>query len=277
VALIVARLTFQKVAVYVHGEELRTWGTGKKYQAMGLVLRYVDFIIANSKFTVGELEKLRINKSKIHLINPGVDVEKFRPGLSIADLRQTIGLKGAQLLLLSVGRLSRRKGFDTVIRCLEILSLKGIDTHYAIIGIGEDQQYLEALARDLNVSGRTHFLGHVSSDDLPRWYNACDLFVMPNRDVGGDTEGFGLVFLEAAACGKASLAGCAGGTAEAVIHEVTGMRVDGDSVSGVADALRTLLDDEELRLRLGRAGRSRVLADLSWDQVAKRTDALART
>jgi len=83
-----------------------------------------------------------------------------------------------------------------------------------LIGIGEDYDYLFDLARKHGVADRVHLLGHVSADDLPRWYNACDVFIMPNREINGDTEGFGMVFLEAAACGKPAIAGQAGGTGQ---------------------------------------------------------------
>ena len=109
--------------------------------------------------------------------------------------------------MLSVGRLQRRKGFDQVVRALPGLLARGIDVHYAIVGIGDDWDYLQGLARELGVSDRLHLLGHVEPADLPRWYNACDLFAMPNRDIDGDTEGFGLVFMEANACAKPVIAG----------------------------------------------------------------------
>jgi phosphatidylinositol alpha-1,6-mannosyltransferase len=159
-----------------------------------------------------------------------VDEERFRPGLDGADLRAEIGVTQGQRLILSVGRLQRRKGFDNVIRALPLLQRQGIDAHYTLIGIGEDREYLERLAREFGVADRVHLLGHVSYDDLPRWYAACDLFAMPNRDIDGDTEGFGLVFLEAAAAGRPALAGTAGGTGSAVVDGVTGLRVDGERV-----------------------------------------------
>ena len=112
---------------------------------------------------------------------------------------ESIGLGPGEKLILSVGRLSRRKGFDMVIRSLPELLRRGINVRYAIIGIGEDRGYLESLAHESGVPGQVHLLGHVSPEDLPRWYNACDVFAMPNREINGDTEGFGMVFLEAEA------------------------------------------------------------------------------
>ena len=274
VAWAVARLTFRPVVIYAHGEELTGWGRGHKYQAMRFTLRHADQVIANSEFTRDELIKMDVNPARITLIYPGVDVERFRPGLPCDDLKEVIALTSNEKLILSVGRLSRRKGFDMVIRSLPELISHGILVRYAIIGIGEDQAYLANLSRDLGVEGRVHLLGHVSPEDLPRWYNACDVFVMPNREINGDTEGFGMVFLEAAACGKPSIAGAAGGTGSAVIEGVTGQRIDGNSIDEIVSHLSELLSNPELAQVLGAHGHEKALQDHSWQRVAEKTMAL---
>ena len=266
----VARLTFHPLVIYAHGEELTTWGRGRKYQAMRFALRHADHVIANSEFTRDELIKMDVNPARITLIYPGVDVARFRPGLACDDLRQSVGVADGKLIL-SVGRLSRRKGFDQVIKALPALVNAGLDVQYALIGIGEDQDYLLDLAREQGVADRVHLLGHVSADDLPRWYNACDVFAMPNREINGDTEGFGMVFIEAAACAKTAVAGMAGGTGAAVVDGVTGLRVDGNEAAAVTSALRQLLDDPLLVRRMGEAGLVRVRAEFSWERVADKT------
>ncbi len=270
-AWLVARLTFHPVVIYAHGEELTTWGRGGKYKAMRFALRHADRVIANSEFTRDELLKMDVNPAHITLIYPGVDVARFRPGLACDDLRQSVGAGHAGKLILSVGRLSRRKGFDQVIKSLPALIKSGLDVQYTLIGIGEDQDYLLDLAREQGVADRVHLLGHVSADDLPRWYNACDVFAMPNREINGDTEGFGMVFIEAAACGKPAIAGQAGGTASAVVDENTGLRVDGTAIKSVTDGLRRVLQDDILADKLGRTGLQRVEREFAWEQVAVAT------
>lgn len=264
VAWAIARLSGRPVLVYAHGEELTNWGRGRKFALMGFVFRHSDAVLANSDFTRDTLVALLgVDAGRIAVVYPTVDEERFRPGISGEDLRAAIGLADGQRLILSVGRLQRRKGFDYVIRALPRLRDQGIDAHYALIGIGEDREYLHRLATELGVSERVHLLGHVSYEDLPRWYAACDLFVMPNRDIDGDTEGFGLVFLEAASAGKASVAGTAGGTGSAVIDGVTGLRVDGESPGAIAGALARLLSDPAEAGRMGLNGRLRVLDDFT--------------
>lgn len=273
----VARLTFHPVVIYAHGEELTTWGRGGKYKAMRFALRHADRVIANSEFTRNELIKMDVNPTRIALIYPGVDVARFRPGLACADLRQSVNVTSDGKLILSVGRLSRRKGFDRIIQALPALIHTGLNVQYAVIGIGGDQEYLLNLARAHGVAERVHLLGHVSANDLPRWYNACDIFAMPNREINGDTEGFGMVFLEAAACGKPSLAGIAGGTGAAVLDEETGLRLDGTDGQKIHAALVRLLGDTILAAQLGKNGLTRAVKEFSWDSVAAKTLALNAT
>lgn len=276
VAWLVARLTFHPLVVYAHGEELTTWGDGGKYRAMRFVLRHADTVIANSDHTRATLVDMGVRPEHITLIYPGVDTGLFRPGLPCDDLKQAIGLPPGRKLILSVGRLSRRKGFDMVVRSLPLLSQKGLDVCYALIGIGEDHDYLSGLARELGVEDRVNLLGHVSPADLPRWYNACDVFIMPNREINGDNEGFGMVFLEAAACGRPVIAGRDGGTGSAVSDGVTGYRIDGKRIEAVAERLRDVLGDDALAHRLGEAGYARAHRDFSWESVARKTHSLIR-
>ena len=277
VGWVVARLTGRPLIIYSHGEELTTWRQAMKKRAMAWTYRHADLVVANSEFTRDELVKLGVAPGKIALLYPGVDVDRFRPGLPYDDLKVSIGLVTGEKLIVSVGRLSRRKGFDQVIRSLPLLMQRGLAVHYAVIGIGEDRDYLQSLTWELGVSDRVHFLGHVAPDDLARWYNAADVAAMPNREIAGDTEGFGMVFLEAAACAKPTVAGLAGGTGAAVIDGVTGLRVDGASTEAVADALGRLLGDPVLASELGAQGYARALRDFSWQQVAEKTRQLRET
>lgn len=270
VAWAVGRLFGSKVLIYAHGEELTGWGRGRKFQAMCFALRRADHVLANSDFTRETLVALIGAKpERIVMTYPTVDVERMRPGLPFEDLRRGLGLRDGQRLILSVGRLQRRKGFDQVVRALPGLLKRGLDVHYAIVGVGEDRDYLQGIARELGVSDRLHLLGHVEMDDLPRWYNACDLFAMTNRDINGDTEGFGLVYMEANACGKPVIAGRAGGTGSAVEDGRNGLRVDGEKVEAVEAGIAYLLENPEAAERMGRYGRERTASRFTSDQRAE--------
>ena len=277
VAWAVARLTRRPVVVYAHGEELTSWGSGGKYKAMRFALRHADRVVANSEHTRATLLAMGVAAARIAVIYPGVDVSVFRPGLDAEDLRASLGVGRADKLVFSVGRLSRRKGFDQAIRAVARLRSEGIAVRYVIAGIGEDADYLDGLIAQHRLQGIAHRIGAVKEADLPRWLNACDVFAMPNRDINGDNEGFGMVFIEAAACGKPSLAGEAGGTGSAVLHGETGLRVDGTSVEAVADGLRSLLTQPALAFERGQRALQRVEREFAWERVADKTRTLHGT
>jgi phosphatidylinositol alpha-1,6-mannosyltransferase len=261
--------------VYAHGEEITVWRQPAKRRAMRWVYRRADAVMANSGFTRDLLLDLGVDPSRVHVNLPGVDLGVFRPGLDTRVLRQKFGLAKKRVIL-TVGRFNLRKGFDTVIRALPAVLREVSGAHYAVVGIGEDQEYLRALAVEMAVSDHVTLVGKATEEDLPLWYNLCEIFAMPNRKVGEDTEGFGLVFLEANACGKPVIAGTEGGTGSAVIDGLTGLRVDGTKVEEVERGILAILTSPELGSRLGQAGLARVRESFSWQRVAASTrDVLA--
>lgn len=274
IAWLVARLTFRPVVTYAHGEELTTWGNGGKFKAMSFVLRHSDRVIANSEHTRDTLIAMGIDRGRITIIYPGVDTSVYKPDVNTDGLREHLGIQANEKLVFSVGRLSRRKGFDQTLHAIAQLKSDGLPVRYVIAGIGEDAEYLDSIIKELNLQDVAHRIGAVSEADLPRWLNACDVFAMPNREINGDNEGFGMVFIEAAACGKPSLAGIAGGTGSAVLHDKTGIRVNGTSSTEIAKGLKELLTKEETRIKLGNNALERVRSDFSWESVARKTSEL---
>ena len=145
------------------------------------------------------------------------------------------------------------------------------DLTVVIAGAGRDRGRLDARVRDSGAPVR--MLGVVPDDELPLLYGVADVFVMACRDrwLGLEQEGFGIVFLEAAACGVPQVAGRSGGADEAVVDGQTGLVVDEPSDPGrVAAALRRLLTDDELRRKMGRAARRRARTGFAWDLLAHR-------
>ena len=243
---------------------------------MCFALHHADKIIANSEHTRDTLLAMDVNPERVAIIYPGVDVSVFRPGLEVTGLRESLGIHSDDNLVFSVGRLSRRKGFDQVIRAVARLRAKGINVHYVLAGIGEDRDYLAGIIREHSIQNRVHMIGAVTDQDLPRWLNTCDVFAMPNREIDGDNEGFGMVFIEAAACGKPVLAGDAGGTGSAVLDGVTGLRADGESLESVTDCLHSLLTNTVKSGEMGRLGLTRVKSEFSWESVSNKTLDLSR-
>jgi phosphatidylinositol alpha-1,6-mannosyltransferase len=176
--------------------------------------------------------------------------------------------------VLGVSRLVPRKGFDNAIRAAALLSHTHPDLVLAIAGGGRDEQRLKRLAAD--VAAPVRFLGRVQNDELPALYGCADVFTMlcRNRWGGLEQEGFGIVFVEAAACGVPQVAGDSGGAADAVVDGETGLVVRRpDDVGEAVAALRRLLDDDAERERMGRAARRRAEAEFSYEVLTARLGA----
>ena len=171
---------------------------------------------------------------------------------------------------MSVGRLQRRKGHDLVLRALPALLKRHSTLRYVIVGDGEERPRLESMARELGVTPQVTFVGEVPDDLLPGYFAAADIFVLPNRVEKGDFEGFGIVFLEAAAAGLPTVGGRSGGVPEAVLEDETGLLVDGTDPAELEGALHRLLVDRVLARSLGEAGRRRVRNEFTWAASAAR-------
>ncbi len=256
-----------KVVIYVHGEEITT---RTPYDLDGRrrrrTLAAADGCVAVSRFTrEGLIESFGVSPFKIELISNGVDLGRFRKRARRADLALRHGLDGKRVLL-TVGRLYARKGVDRVIQSLPRVLQAIPDLHYVVVGDGPYLPVLEDLARELGISDRISFAGAVSDTDLVDYYGIADAFIMANREMpDGDTEGFGLVFLEANACGLPVVAGKAGGSVDAVTHDLNGLLVDGEDPASIAAAIESLFLDDARRARLI-AGGTEVANRSGWEQ-----------
>ena len=206
----------------------------------------------------------------VSVLHPGADVERFRPDLPTADLRERHAL-GDRPLIVCVSRLVPRKGQDVLIKAMRSIQRRVPDAALLIVGSGPYEARLRALAEHAPTRSVV-FVGEVSEEDLPRYYAAADVFAMPCRTrLGGlEVEGWGNVFIEAAACGRPVVVGDSGGSREALVHGETGLLVDGADVDAVADAVASLLEDPAYAQQLGKAGRARVEREHTWRRVAER-------
>jgi phosphatidyl-myo-inositol dimannoside synthase len=204
----------------------------------------------------------------VSVLYPGADVEAFRPDLPTADLRERHGL-GDRPVVVCVSRLVARKGQDVLIRGMADVRSRAPGATLVIVGGGPDEPRLRGLAAAAP-EGSVVFAGQVSEADLPRYYALGDVFAMPCRSrlAGMEVEGWGNVFIEAAACGKPVVVGDSGGAREALVDGETGVLVDGTDGRAVADAVGGLLADPARAAAMGEAGRSRVLRRHTWPAIA---------
>jgi phosphatidylinositol alpha-1,6-mannosyltransferase len=174
--------------------------------------------------------------------------------------------------LLSVSRLADTyKGHDTTIRALPLVRAKVPNARYVIAGGGPLRDYLARVAESAGVADHVEFLGDVSDADLPGLYRSADVLVTLSREsaTAGGAEGFGIVCLEAAACGIPVVAGRSGGLPDAVEDGVTGFLVDPSDIGAAADTIVSLLTDSTRARAMGEAGRARVLERFTWDRMAR--------
>jgi phosphatidylinositol alpha-1,6-mannosyltransferase len=260
--------------VVLHGAEVTVPGRlPVSKQAIGHVLRNARGVIAAGSYPAAEADRAAGRALPTTIVPPGVDVERFRPLTESERVlaRHHFGLPATSRLVVSISRLVPRKGFDITIRAIARLHRSYPDVVLAIAGGGRDEGRLRRLAAELGAPVR--FLGRVPNDDLPLLYGCGDVFTMlcRNRWGGLEQEGFGIVFVEAAACGVAQVAGDSGGAADAVVDGETGLVVrQPDDVEQAVAALRRLFDDDAERQRMGLAGRQRAEREFSYDVLAAR-------
>lgn len=235
------------------------------------VLHQADGILAVSRYTAGLARALGVDPGRVHVIPNGVDARRFDlPDARVrADaFRRRHDLVGRPCYA-TVARLVPHKGIDTGIRALPALRRAVPQATYVVVGDGPDTPRLRELARDLGVSDAVRFLGRVSDAEVIDALLACDAFALLSRESPPDVEGFGLVLLEAGACGRPVVGARSGGIPDAVAEDDSGLLVPPDDPPATADALGRLLGDPTLARRLGEGGHRRARDVLSWDHTAR--------
>lgn len=238
------------------------------------ILNRVDRVVVA---TLAEQTQLRFlykaNDRKLEIIPPGVDTSHFYP-IPADEAKQFLGLQPGDRMILFVGRIEPLKGVDTLIRAMACLKLKdhGRPVHLAIIG-GEpdadpdqmtaEMARLQKLSDDLCMGKMVVFLGKRGQDTLPYYYSAAEVLVMPSH-----YESFGMVALEAMACGTPVIASDVGGLGFLVQDGETGYTIPDDEPELMCEKLSLLLGDGELRARMGRRA-AEVAQSYDWEQIAR--------
>jgi phosphatidylinositol alpha-1,6-mannosyltransferase len=260
--------------VVLHGAEVTVPGRlPVSKQALARVLNNARGVISAGEYALAEAERAAGRTLEAEVIPPGVDIERFTPSDPEAGrrIRARYGIDPAAPFIFSVSRLVPRKGMDTLISAAARLRKHHPNLIVGIAGDGRDRRRLQARIDERNAPVR--LFGRVSEEDKQELYAGADLFTMLCRTRWGglEQEGFGIVFVEAAAAGVAQVAGRSGGAHEAVIDGETGIVIDdGASIDVVAGAIGALLDDPVTRKRLGAQARQRAEAEFSYDVLAAR-------
>ena len=276
-AAMIERVAGTPFVCYVHGEELSLARTSRELRRLSWkTLHRARRVVANSQHTRSLLlADWQVPADRIDVMTPGVDTSTFVPGEPDVAWRRRQGWDGRRVVL-TVGALQKRKGQDMMIRALPAIRARCPDVLYAVAGDGWERPYLDGLVREHGVDDLVQFLGIPADADLIACYQQCDLFALPNRQVGWDFEGFGIVLIEAQACGRAVIAGASGGTAETLRPGMTGELVPCDTPDHLATAVADLLDDGERRARMGSAGRPWTVEHFDWSVLTAQAETLFR-
>ena len=257
--------------IYTHSEDVGVLRSLKGERKLGVfILRNASKVISACKFGEDQLIKLGIPEDKIFRLTPGVE-DFFLRKINYSDIekfKEDKNLKGRKILL-TVGRLIKRKNHISVIKSLPCILKEVPQVLYLVIGRGPEENYLKELTEKMGLASCVRFEGEVSKEELFKYYACCDVFVMVSKECKeGDVEGLGIVFLEANALGKPVVGPNTGGPAEYIAHNFNGMKVNPDSQEEICKALIRLLKEERLCKKLGDNGRRIVNLKFRWKDKA---------
>jgi len=222
-----------------------------------------DKLIAISKYTAQSyISEFHVPPDKIEIIPNAVDTNKFHPAVDGYEVRKKLNLEERDRVVLFVGRLDYNKGIEYLLRSFSRINEEGTEARLVIVGEGALKKYICKYPLKNSIIP----VGHVSEEDLPKFYAASNLVVLPSL-----MEGFGITLLEAMASGKPCVATRAGGVEDVVINGETGLLVPPADSYSLCHAIRTFLTDDKLSKEFGTAGRKRAENYFTWGKVAKRT------
>ena len=255
---------------FVHGEDVETAATSREHSLLVKnVCKNASMLICNSENTANIVRKLGFDSgSKCEVLHPGVDTSRFEVAAPDTSFRQKMGWSGKRVLL-TVGRLQRRKGQDFLIKSMPALLKEFPDLFYAVVGRGECYDELISLVDQHELHDKVCVYPDMDDEALIKCYQQCDIFILPNRTIGNDIEGFGMVLVEAQVCGKPVIAGDSGGTRETMNIGKTGHIIDCSSTENLLNGLSPILRNPEIvdgEVNIADYAKNR----FNWDQhVAK--------
>lgn len=239
--------------ISLHGLDINLALKNKKNLALK-ILANANYIICNSQSTAKIIANLNINKNKIKVIYPGRDFNCDVDQARLLNLKKALNISDTQKVILTVGRLNKRKGHDLIIKALSEIKH---DFLYLIVGRGEEELSLRNLVAKYKLEAKVRFFNNISDEELAYYYRLADLFVLANRESKEDIEGFGIVLLNAASCSLPIIAGKSGGVLEIFTDQKNALLVASEDVEDVKEKINLLLTDKNLAKGLAQAAYAR--------------------
>ncbi len=270
IGAIVSRLTRIPLVISLPGSDVLMAGKNRIFNWMArFAWRTASLITTNSTDLRDEAIRLGAPAEKFDLIVYGVNANEFVPCADgTRELRQSLHLAADDVIVLAVGRMVYKKGFDVLIRAMELLRTSHPHIKAVLIGDGDLKDEWQSLAQSLGVADRVLFVGRVPHDEIARYYNLCDMLAMPA--VTHPADGLNVCVVDAMACAKPIVASRAAGNPLVVADGLNGFRVDENRPDQLAHAIARLADSPGLRAQMGAASRRRIVAEFDWPHLAQR-------
>ena len=262
--------------VFTYAMEIETWARVKKnVRRLCKVLWSADRVVYINEVTKKTLLAMGVREKQLVKIWPGVESRYFKKigERQIDKIKKKYGIEG--LYILTTARLIKRKGVDVVIEAFSMIDKVRFE-HVSLVvaGDGPESQGLKEKAEKMWVNNSVIFLGQVPNAELPVLYSGAETFIMTPYKVDDDIEGFGIVYLEAAACGTPSIATRSGGAGEAVVNMKTGLVIKPNSPEETKNAIELMLENDGLRFKLGKNARKRAWQEFRWAKRIKLVEAM---
>jgi phosphatidyl-myo-inositol dimannoside synthase len=270
IGAVVSRLTGIPLVVSVPGSDAQVARSNALFGAMArMAFRQAGLITANSADLRDAVVSVGADRAKFDMIVYGTDPDHLRPSQTgVSELRQSLGVTPEHIVVLAVGRMVPKKGFDVLLRALAEPALRSRPVVAVLVGEGDEWSAWKALGQNLGIGDRVRWIGSVPFDRIGVYYNAADILAMPA--VTEPVDGLNVCVLDAMSCAKPVVGSNVAGNPLAIVEGVTGTIVPERSPAALATALAALADDPDLRQRMGIAGRRRIDDELGWPALTRR-------
>ena len=269
------RFPKSKMIVVAHGLEITRLKSLRELKTMTKVVSSSDLVLSVSKFTRDEIiNRLdRIDTNHVKFLPNGVDTNRFFPSKVDDAFLQKYSIPVGSDIILTLARIIKRKAHDDVIKAMPDILTEFPKAHYVIAGPHRKKDsylhYLKQLTKELSVENHVTFIDFIPEEDLKKIYSASKVYVMASRTLHetGDSEGFGITFLEANACGCPVIGSYEGGIPDAVENEINGLLVPSDSPNDISKSIKKLFSNEDYRKNIAKMGMARVSEKFTWEKL----------
>ncbi|MFA6486403.1 MAG: glycosyltransferase family 4 protein [Candidatus Magasanikbacteria bacterium] len=274
IALIIKRLFKVPYTVFLHGSDLYfSTKTPLKRSNFNRICRQAHTVVVNSQFCKQKLDSIVGELSSIKIIYPCPSDDFFDISIDqkrIDQIKSELALNGKKTII-SVSRLVERKGHALFVSALELVLKKIPNAIWLIVGDGPEKKMLTEMINARGLQSVVRFLPSMPAHETAKYYHCADLFaLLTHQDKDGVEEAWGIVFLEASACGLPIIAGRSGGVEEAVLNNETGLIVDARNIKQTANSIIDLLNNPDYSRRLGDAGRERAREEFRWQKQLRK-------